>query len=255
MNGSRADAPSQALSRFGFLLVCLWVCLLPMAVFAQERSADRSIVDTYVWIFLVTGPEDANITDAAQRAEIFKGHFENMGRLAEEGSLVLAGPLGEPKSDPLHRGVLVLDVPSVEKARELAATDPGVKSGVFTFRAFSFTTSFPLRKLLELEKKAKGPTMEEISRGAQPRIRPFVLASFDDGEKARPIVESLTRKGKVFFHGFCGGEWKGKLLAVLDAKAPDEARELLEGVELSYALHPWYATPSVQELPGLREID
>lgn len=53
-------------------------------------------------------------------------HLANINRLAAEGSLVMAGPLG---GDGVLRGVFVFQVGSLEEAERLAATDPAVKAG------------------------------------------------------------------------------------------------------------------------------
>ena len=58
--------------------------------------------------------------------EIQKGHLANIQRLAEMKKLVVAGPFGD---DGKLRGIFVFKVASIDEARELAATDPAVKSG------------------------------------------------------------------------------------------------------------------------------
>ena len=83
------------------------------AALAEELGADEYGMRSYVLVILQTGPNDAVITDPDERAALFAGHFSNMGRLAEEGKLVLAGPFvdGEPK-----RGLYVFNVSDIEEA-------------------------------------------------------------------------------------------------------------------------------------------
>ena len=45
----------------------------------------------YVMAFLYDGPNRER--DSLAAAELQRGHLENIGRLAKEGKLVLAGPL------------------------------------------------------------------------------------------------------------------------------------------------------------------
>jgi uncharacterized protein YciI len=57
---------------------------------------------------------------------MFKGHFANMNRLADEGKLALAGPLDGVDG---WRGLFILAVSDIEEARALVATDPVVARG------------------------------------------------------------------------------------------------------------------------------
>lgn len=98
------------------------------AKLAKELGADPYGMRQYVFATLLTGPNDAAITDEAERAELFKGHFSNMGRLADEGNLVLAGPFSEAGN---MRGLFILNVTTIEEAQALVQTDPSIKAGIF----------------------------------------------------------------------------------------------------------------------------
>lgn len=98
------------------------------AALAQELGADENGMRPYVLALLKTGPRDAEVTDRDQRAALFAGHFANMTRLANEGHLVLAGPLG---GEDGRRGLFVLATPDIETARALVQTDPTVEAGIF----------------------------------------------------------------------------------------------------------------------------
>jgi uncharacterized protein YciI len=50
----------------------------------------------------------------------------NIHRMAEEGSLVLAGPFMD---DGEYRGIYIFNVSTVEEARALTETDPAIKAG------------------------------------------------------------------------------------------------------------------------------
>jgi uncharacterized protein YciI len=58
--------------------------------------------------------------------KIQAGHMANMQRLAGEGKLLLAGPMGD---DGDLRGIFVFKVGSMEEAQALVATDPAVQAG------------------------------------------------------------------------------------------------------------------------------
>ncbi|MCI5046100.1 MAG: YciI family protein [Aquisalinus sp.] len=96
------------------------------AALAEKLGADDYGMRPYIFVTLLTGP--AEITDADKRNELFRGHFSNMGKLAEEGKLVLAGPFmeAEPK-----RGLFIFDVSTIEDAQALVETDPAVAAGIF----------------------------------------------------------------------------------------------------------------------------
>ena len=99
------------------------------AALAEKLGADEYGMRSYVLAILKTGPQDAAITNKDERAALFAGHFSNMGRLAEEGKLVLAGPLG---GEDGRRGMFVFNTPNIETAQDWVATDPTIAAGVFT---------------------------------------------------------------------------------------------------------------------------
>ena len=77
-----------------------------------------------------TGPNPAE--DSAHAVELQAAHMGNIGRLAEEGKLVLAGPFyGEEKGD--YRGIYIFDTPSLDSARAYTESDPAVQYGLFWY--------------------------------------------------------------------------------------------------------------------------
>ena len=97
------------------------------AELAKKVGADKNGMRPYVLAILKTGPKDAEIKGDERKA-IFKGHFDNMNRLAKEGKLAVAGPFNDP--DRKYRGLFILAVSTVEEAKPLAETDPAVKAGI-----------------------------------------------------------------------------------------------------------------------------
>jgi uncharacterized protein YciI len=97
------------------------------AELAKKVGADKYGMRKYVLAILKTGPKDAEIQGDA-RSAAFKGHFENMNRLAAEGKLAVAGPFADP--DKKYRGLFILAVETVAEAKALAETDPAVKAGI-----------------------------------------------------------------------------------------------------------------------------
>lgn len=100
------------------------------AALAKKLGGNDQGMKSYVLCILKTGPKDAEIK-GKEREDIFKGHFDNINRLAGEGKLAVAGPFG--KNDKSYRGLYVLNVATVEEAEKLVVLDPAVKGGVFIY--------------------------------------------------------------------------------------------------------------------------
>jgi len=68
--------------------------------------------------------------------EIVDEHFAELQQLQNEGKLLLAGPT----LNELERrvGLVILQVPSEEEAKEIMKNDPAVKKGVMTAELFPF---------------------------------------------------------------------------------------------------------------------
>jgi len=94
------------------------------AELAKKLGADDMGMRQYVLVILKTGP--TRMPDGKKRTDMFAGHFANMNRLADEGKLVLAGPLDGVDG---WRGLFVLAVSDIEEAKKLVATDPVIMKG------------------------------------------------------------------------------------------------------------------------------
>jgi len=120
------------------------------AALAERLGADDLGMRSYVLAILKTGPQDAAITDKDQRAELFAGHFSNMGRLAEDGKLVLAGPLG---GEDGRRGLFILNTADIATAQEWVASDPTIEAGIFTVDYSKYYGSAALMQVNEVHAK------------------------------------------------------------------------------------------------------
>ncbi|GAA4354528.1 YciI family protein [Kangiella marina] len=134
----------------GLMFVCASYAEPYDAELAKELDADDYGMKSYVLVILKTGENDESITDKEERAKYFRGHFDNMKRLADEGMLVLAGPLAE---DAPKRGLFIFNVDSLAKAEALVKTDPAVKAGIFTYSLTKFYGSAALMKVNDIHKK------------------------------------------------------------------------------------------------------
>lgn len=117
------------------------------AALAQELGADEYGMRNYVFATLLTGPNDANITDEEERNALFRGHFAMINRLAEEGKLVLAGPFMEARP---KRGLYIFNVETIAEAEALIETDPSIKAGVFEVELSKYYGSAALVELNDI---------------------------------------------------------------------------------------------------------
>ena len=121
---------------------------------AKKLGADERGMKMYVLCILKTGPKDADIK-GDERKEVFAGHFANIGRLAEEGKLAVAGPFG--KNDKAYRGLYIFNVATIEEAEKLVVLDPAVKAGVFVPELTLWYGSAAMMVVNDTHKKIEKP--------------------------------------------------------------------------------------------------
>jgi uncharacterized protein YciI len=121
---------------------------------AASVGADDYGMKSYVMVLLVTG--DKTIEDKAERDKAFAGHFANMGQLAEEQKLVVAGPFVEARP---KRGLFIFNTDSLETAESWVKTDPAVKAGIFNYELYKIYSSAALMLVNEQHKKLQKKAM------------------------------------------------------------------------------------------------
>lgn len=117
---------------------------------ADSLGADQYGMKPYVIVILKTGK--ANITDKEKLNEHFRGHMENIRRLAKEGKLTLAGPFST-KNEREYRGIFIFNVKTKEDAENLVKTDPAVIAGVFHYEVYPWYGSAALPMFLKYHEK------------------------------------------------------------------------------------------------------
>jgi uncharacterized protein len=122
-------------------------------VLADSLGGDDYGMKRYILVILKTGSNtvsDKKITDS-----LFKGHMQNINRMAQMGKLVVAGPL--QKNEKTYRGIFILDVRTMEEAKTLIDVDPVVQSKLMDVEMFTWYGSAALPKYLpyhdRIEKK------------------------------------------------------------------------------------------------------
>ncbi len=116
---------------------------------AEKLGADNYGMKGYMLVILKTGPNTT--TDTQFINDCFRGHLDNINRMAEDGRLVVAGPLG--RNDQNYRGIFILNAASIEEARQMLQTDPAVAEGLLDAEIFNWYGSAALPMYLNYSDK------------------------------------------------------------------------------------------------------
>jgi uncharacterized protein YciI len=135
--------------------------LLGAAAYAQSDNPkyDKALADSmggddygmkpYVLVMLKTGSN--KVENKATLDSLFRGHMANIHRLANDGKLVVAGPL--KKNDKTYRGIFIFDVRTIEEANTLLATDPAIHSKLLDAELYQWYGSAALREYLKYHER------------------------------------------------------------------------------------------------------
>lgn len=118
------------------------------AALAQRLGADERGMRKYVFVILKRGKN--KIADPKERQALLDGHMANIGRLADQGKLVLAGPFFGTQD---MRGIFIFNVTTVEEAQKLVETDPSIKAGMFEAEMTPWYGSAALMQINEIHKQ------------------------------------------------------------------------------------------------------
>jgi uncharacterized protein YciI len=77
--------------------------------------------------------------------------MSNIKRLVDEGKLIVAGPLG--KNENSYRGIFILNLQSIEEAKDLLQTDPAIRENLLDAELYDWYGSAALPKYLEASEK------------------------------------------------------------------------------------------------------
>jgi uncharacterized protein YciI len=115
---------------------------------ADSLGADAYGMRKYVMAFLKSGPNRTQ--DSITRAKLQRAHLDNIGKLAEEGKLSLAGPFLD---DGEIRGIYIFNVESIDEARDLTNTDPAIQAGSLIMELHPWYGSAALMDVNRIHKK------------------------------------------------------------------------------------------------------
>lgn len=116
--------------------------------YAEKVGADDYGMRSYVMAFLKAGPNRDQSEEEA--AKLQEAHLANIGRLAEEGKLVLAGPFLDEGD---YKGIYIFAVESIEEAKTLTETDPAIKAGRLIMELHPWYDSAAVMEINEIHNK------------------------------------------------------------------------------------------------------
>ncbi len=116
---------------------------------AQDLGADEYGMKSYFFVLLKRG--NTKVEDEAKRAELFKGHMDNIIRLEDAGKIIVAGPFGENNAG--FAGIFIMDVADENEAHSLLSADPTIAKGIFTVEIYPWYGSAALGAYMETHAK------------------------------------------------------------------------------------------------------
>ncbi len=132
------------------IVLILLSCWLKPAAQVVNSSYDKKLADSlkaddygmrsYVLVILKTGP--SQVTDKTILDSLFRGHMSNIGEMAANGKLAVAGPIG--KNEQKVRGIFILAVKTIDEAKALVEKDPTIREKVLEAEYFPWYGSAAL---------------------------------------------------------------------------------------------------------------
>ncbi len=115
---------------------------------AKSLNADEYGMKYYFMVLLKPGSNASGDKEAIDAA--FDGHMKNMNRLAEEGTLVIAGPMVD---NDAYEGIFVLNAENTEEANALLQTDPAIAGNFLDYDLYKWYSSAALQETMKIHKK------------------------------------------------------------------------------------------------------
>ncbi len=191
------------------------IAIISIVLLAGCASPALPPAHDYTLAILTAGPQADALSDdtVATASAGHRAHIESMGA---DGTLLLAGPFGEPRASDAWRGLYVFDLSDMAAAHDLAQADPAVVAGLFDIVLMPWRSDRDLR-----------PLRDEIERG-KAKGEPFVPAAYvlamgEPTGQARAALKTLSEQQRVICAGGLGGERQGQQLALLTAETVGEA--------------------------------
>lgn len=117
---------------------------------ARTLGADDYGMRMYTLVLLKPGPR-TELAKAA-RDSAFAGHMANIGRLAEEGQLFLAGPFAKNEH---YSGLFVFNTRTVDSTEALLRTDPAIACGALAYEMYPWYGSAAVQQIPALHERVQ----------------------------------------------------------------------------------------------------
>jgi uncharacterized protein YciI len=220
------------------------LALAGMGTPASGQGQPEPAQNEYIFSYLVLDAPEQLSPDAMNTA--MQGHFANMSKLAQEGDLLIAGPLAEPRIDTTYRGIFVFSTGDIEKGRQLFATDPSVQAGVFRPEMYVITCDEPLGELTRLEKEYEQRRMDDPEIPDEWVGRMFTLA-IGPGDAGFEHTDAVLIDATM--DRIDDDTDAPRQLLWIDAVNVDEAKEKFRAADLDqWSFYGWYGSPCVAQL-------
>ncbi|HMV51057.1 MAG TPA: YciI family protein [Blastocatellia bacterium] len=254
------------LKKIAAMTVLLFVCTV--TAFAQLKQAKQESkpepdhtkmpqfeLETYQLGFLRKGPNHGTGTKE-EADKIQAGHMANINKMAVDGKLFAAGPMGDNGD---LRGIFIFRGISLEEAKALAAADPAIKADRLKLDLFPWMAA---------PKAIGGKLMEEYKKNPKVSMtmakHHFVLlkrnaksmeGSADELQKLQLAhlwnVRRLLDEGKAVAAGPVAnaGDLAGIFVfateSMEEAKAWAENDPMVKAGRLTVEIHPWFVAKEV----------
>ncbi|MBE7543364.1 MAG: hypothetical protein M9913_18625 [Bryobacteraceae bacterium] len=166
----------------------LGLALMTVCCFGQSQTE-------YVFGFLRANPK-AEKLERERVMEIQKGHIAHLGKMARDGILVAAGPLGTSTD---LRGIVIFKGVTVEQARAAAAEDPAVANGRLVLDVWPWTGPAGIG-----ERVAKA--MKDSPNGQVPMVKRAFVVYWRTPEMPESLGEVAAEHGEFLRKLRAGGD-------------------------------------------------
>ena len=157
--------------RAAVLAISLLVSCASLAQCGGESAAKAPALQTF-FVFL-NRPANAPTYSKEKLEEIQSGHMANIGRLAKEGKLIMAGPFMD---DTSLRGLFVFKAASADEVREWLKTDPAVAAGRLSGDVHPWQVD-------------RGSIHDVTKLPENPGMEPFAVMVYRAGEKLKSMPD------------------------------------------------------------------
>ena len=116
-----------------------------LTITPKSIDSDEYGMRQYVMAFLKAGPNRNQ--DSTTATQLQKAHMDNIGKMAKEGTLVLAGPFLDGGD---VRGIYIFNVTTIEEAQALTESDPSIQAGRLVMELHPWYGSAALLKVNDI---------------------------------------------------------------------------------------------------------